>query len=428
VVAGRYPEGADSLLLRNEGGRLTVWQRFEKLGLVSGAVWSDLDGDGQVELVLACEWGPVRIFRQQRGTFSAWDWPVSWGEGSTLSPQPSTISQLSGWWNGVTAGELDGDGRLDLIVSNWGLNSSSRTSPAQPLRAYYGDLDGNGTVEVIEGRYEPSLQREVPVRGWRAVGAALPFLREKISSYEAYGRASLREIYGEKLASWPQAQVTTLSSVVLWNRGSRFEAQPLPREAQLAPTLGVCVGDLDGDGKEDVFLSQNFFAVRPEDSRCDAGRGLWLRGDGKGGLEAVAGQISGVKVYGEQRGCALADYDADGRVDLVVTQNGAVTKLFHNVGAKPGLRVRLKGGANNPWAVGAQMRVVSGTRAGPVREVHAGSGYWSQDGAVQVLGLEAGATELWVRWPGGKEQRVKLNAGVKEVEVGMEGLVKEVKR
>src|SRR5204863_1697229 len=131
-----------------------------------------------------------------------------------------------------------------------------------------------------------------------------------------------------------------------------------------------------GDGNEDIFLSQNFFAVDGDTSRYDAGRSLWLAGDGQGQFRAVPGQKSGLKVYGEQRGCALCDYDGDGRPDLVVTQNGAETKLYHNVGAKPGLRVRLKGTAGNPAGVGAVLRAKFRDRYGPAREVHAGSGYW----------------------------------------------------
>jgi hypothetical protein len=112
-----------------------------------------------------------------------------------------------------------------------------------------------------------------------------------------------------------------LETTLFLNRGNRFEPRPLPLEAQFAPAFGVGVGDFDGDGHKDVFLAQNFFATHPDTSRHDAGRGLWLRGDGSGGFVPVSGQESGVNVYGEQRGCALADYDHDGWVDLVVTQN-----------------------------------------------------------------------------------------------------------
>src|SRR2546429_6379395 len=181
---------------------------------------------------------------------------------------------------------------------------------------------------------------------------------------------------------------------------------------------------MDGDGQEDVFLSQNFFATVPEEWRHDAGRALWLRGDGQGGLKAEPGQESGVAVYGEQRGCALADYDGDGRADLVVTQNGLATKLFHNVRAKPGLRVRLKGRPGNPTGVGAQMRLIYGERKGPVREIHAGSGYWSQDSAVEVLGTPQVPTQIWVRWPGGKSTTSALPQGAKEISVDQEGRVK----
>ena len=100
-----------------------------------------------------------------------------------------------------------------------------------------------------------------------------------------------------------------------------------------------------------------------------------------------------------------------------MSQNGAATTLWHNVGAAVGLRVRVSAGAGNPLGIGVQLRVVSGTNRGPVREVHGGGGYWSMDGAVSVLALPAGATALWVRWPGGREQTVPIAAGQRELTV-----------
>ena len=138
-------------------------------------------------------------------------------------------------------------------------------------------------------------------------------------------------------------------------------------------------------------------------------------GDGKGGLEPVPSASSGLLVYGDQRGAAYADYDGDGRLDLAVSQNGAATRLFHNRSAKPGLRVRLRGPSSNPDGVGSQVRVAYGDRMGPAREIQAGSGYWSQNGAVQVFGLDATPTEIWTRWPGGAETRTKVPAGASEV-------------
>jgi len=122
-------------------------------------------------------------------------------------------------------------------------------------------------------------------------------------------------------------------------------------------------------------------------------------------------------VYGDQRGAAYSDFDRDGRLDLVVSQNGEATRLFRNQGAKPGLRVRLTGPPSNPDGIGAQVRVVYGSAMGPVREVQSGSGYWSENGAIQVFGTSGTPTEVWVRWPGGTETRVPIPAGTREVTV-----------
>ncbi len=233
----------------------------------------------------------------------------------------------------------------------------------------------------------------------------------------------MEELYGEQLKAAKALQVNWLDSTLFLNRGDRFEAHPLPYEAQLAPAFGVCVGDIDGDGNQDAFLSQNFFAVEPETSRYDAGRGLLLKGDGKGDLTAVLGQQSGLKIYGEQRGAALCDYDADGRLDLAVSQNAAATKLYRNVGGTPGVRIRLRGPAGNPNAVGAVLRVVADGKPAPAYEVHAGSGYWSVDSPVAVLAVPAGDVQLRIRWPGGKETTSSLPAGAREVVVDLSGKV-----
>jgi hypothetical protein len=140
-----------------------------------------------------------------------------------------------------------------------------------------------------------------------------------------------------------------------------------------------------------------------------------LLGDGRGGLRPLTGGESGLVMYGDQRGVAVADYDRDGRIDIAVGQNGAATRLFHNTGARPGLRVRIAGPSENPDGIGVQLRIVYGDRMGPVREVQAGSGYWSQNGAVQVFGLSGPATAIRVRWPGGEETTTPVPPGRSEV-------------
>ena len=142
--------------------------------------------------------------------------------------------------------------------------------------------------------------------------------------------------------------------MVFINIGNGFDPVVLPFEAQITTAMHAGVADINGDGHEDIFLSQNFFAVQKETDRNDSGRGLVILGNGRGEFQALPGHKSGILVYGEQRGAAFADFDRDGRLDLLVSQNGAKTKLFRNVNSKPGIRIRLNGPKQNPFSFGAK--------------------------------------------------------------------------
>ena len=401
---GRHPEPGSGYLFRNDGGSLVLAEHWEHLGVVKGAVFSDLNQDGYPELVLACEWGPIRIFSNRQGHWV--ETTADWG-----------MLLQTGFWQGVTAADFDGDGRLDLVASNWGLNSSLVASAEHPKSFYYGDLADDGHIQTIEVAVDPATHKEYPAANLNLFSQAVPFVRARVANYEAYSHTTLQELLGDGFSKLAKVEIRNLASTVFLNRGDHFEAHPLPAEAQFAPSFGIAAADFDGDGTEDLFLSQNSFVVGPGLTRQDAGRGLWLRGDGKGNFRSVPGDISGLILYGEQRGCAVADFDLDGRVDLAVTQNNEQTKLYLNRGGVPGFLVRLRGPAANSRGIGAVVQSGRDGKWGPAKEVHAGSGYGSMDSSTLVFSRVGDSTRVRVRWPGGRISDQEVPGDVRAVVV-----------
>src|SRR5438132_3083246 len=342
VAPGAYPAAQSSRLFRNEGGRFVLDEAntalFRGIGLISAAVFSDVNGGGWPDLILAPDWGSLKLFLNDKGRLRAAS--AEWG-----------LARTVGRWNGVTTGDLDGDGRPDIVATSWGRNTRVRVDAAHPLLLYYGSFTPSGRMDMVEAQYDDRLKAVAPLTQLGRLMTALPSVRLGARTFATYADATMQGIFGPSLAHVQHLEAATLDHVVFFNRGGRFEAVPLPAEAQLAPAFYAGIADFDGDGHEDVFLSQNFYPTAVGTPRYDAGRGLLLLGDGKGGLRATPGAESGIVVYGDQRGAAYADYDGDGRLDLAVSQNGAETRLFHNRGAKPGLRVRVVGPASNPDAI-----------------------------------------------------------------------------
>ncbi len=409
AIPMRYPVAASSGLFRNESGRFVLdtlqTVHLRNVGLVSAALFADVAGDARPDLILAREWGSILLLvNEGGGRFSPA--PPSWG-----------LSRWTSRWNGLASGDLDGDGRLDLVATSWGRNTALHADSARPLAIVHGPFGTGGTEQALLARHDSRLGALAPLASFAQIRRAIPDVVGRVGNFAAFADATVEEILGPLAGESHRLEVATLDHMVFLNRGDHFEPRPLPAEAQLAPAFYAGVADFDGDGADDVFLGQNFSPTAVGTPRYDAGRGLLLLGDGSGGLRPIAAARSGIVVYGDQRGAAYADFDRDGRVDLVVSQNGATTRLFRNRGARPGLRVRVQGSALNRDAIGAQLRVVYGQRTGPVREIQAGSGYWSQNGAVQVFGRAETPTWVVVRWPGGGESRVAVPPAALEVVV-----------
>jgi hypothetical protein len=408
MIPGHYPRPANTRVFRNEAGTLVqdtaASTALAGVGLVSGALITDLVGDPRPELVLACEWGPIKVFSWESGT------PVNLT--ATLG-----LENVRGIWQGLAAADLDSDGRMDIIAGNWGHNSHHQRAPAGPWQLFHHDIDGDGRVSIVEAYFHQDLDKIVPVRPRDILAQDLPWLPVRFPTHADFARASIPQILGPHADQFAPVEATTLASVIFLNRGESFVLAELPPQAQWTPVFDVAPGDFDGDGDEDLFCSQNFFAIRDEEDRMDAGRGLLLWNEGPGRFSAVPGQESGILIYGEQRGAAVADYNADGRLDLVVAQNSGPPVLLANQRATPGLRVRLRGAGANPDAVGTRVRLLGKEWQGPIREVRAGNGRYSQDSDVLILGGLDRATHLWVQFPGRAPEVYPLSPGIRALEL-----------
>ena len=412
---GHYPESGGSRLLRHSQGFLSINTNFdavlESAGSVSAALFSDLNGDGASDLLLASEWGSLHLYRNEEGSLRDVTREVG-------------LAGYTGLWQGVCAGDFDNDGRLDIVAANWGRNSVYEPFLSKPLQLWTLPHEGDEGLVLMEAGWDPTANAYVPLQRRYHFDTELPWLRESFPTHAAFSEATVPALFGTRTNGLRMYSASTLDSMLFLNRGAVFEAVPLPMEAQIAPAFCPVVADFDGDGNEDLFLSQNLYGVHSSLARLDGGRGLVLLGDGQGHFRVLRPEESGVQMYGEQRAAAVADVDLDGRVDLAVAQNDTETKLYMNSTGKPGLRVRLGKEPKDPSILGAKLRVGHAGRWGPVREIRAGGGYLSQDSLMPVMAVFSTNSELQVQWPGGRITVSALPANAREVVVSSDGSIR----
>ncbi len=399
VIPGKYPLAPISRLLRNHGGRFTdvtddLAPTLRQVGLVTGALWSDADNDGQIDLLVTLEWGPVRFFHNLEGKLID-------------QTQTARLADRWGWWNAITGADLDGDRDIDYVVTNFGLNTKYHASEEKPALLFYGDFEGTGALKLVEAEFEDD--NLFPIRGKSCSTNAMPFLAEKFDTYRGFALASLQEIYTPQcLTTAHRFEVNTLESGVLLNDGfARFTFQPLPHLAQASPGFGAVLTEIDGDGKYDLYLVQNFFSAQPETGHMDGGLSLLLRGNGDGTFTPAWPAESGMVVPGDAMGLTSCDLNQDGWPDFVVTQNNDRLLAFRNRGiaGRQCLAVRLQGRVGNPAGVGAKVTVHHADGSTQTAEVYAGSGYLSQSCATLFFaqGADPGVKEIQVQWPDGKQ-------------------------
>ena len=402
-IPGRYPQVPKSRLYLNEKGKFRdvtkrVAPGLQKVGLVNGAVWSDIDGDGDSDLMLALDWGPIAVFENEDGQLRN-------------RTDRSGLTQYIGWWNGIAAGDIDNDGDTDFVATNLGLNTKYDTSKQHPMRLLYADFDKSGTLDLVETEYEED--KEFPVRGLSCSSDAMPFIGDKYKTFSGFASATVQDIYSDKvLSKIPSHSANYLQSSLLINDGTgHFEVKPLDRLAQVSPGFGVILSDFDADGYVDIYINQNFFGPQPETGFFDGGLGILLRNDGEGNFKPVWPKDSGLIVPEDATAAAITDFDLDGWPDLLIATNNNLLKAYRNQGTsrKNTSVVKLIGVKNNPQAIGARVIMTRQDGTQQVREVTAGSGYLSQSTASLYFGLgtEQGPKQIDVLWPDGTKTVIK---------------------
>jgi hypothetical protein len=323
VVPWRYGAAPRSMLLQNDGrGHFTDVTRrlapeLEHVGMVTDAVWADVDGDGRLDLVVVGEWMPITIFHNAGG-------------GKLVRLETPGLEQSEGWWNRIVAGDFTGHGggRVDFIVGNLGLNTRFQATPAEPVTMYVKDFGGGGTVEQIVSIYHHGTSYPIAMRD--ELLNALPYLRGRYPGYKDYARQTVTDIFTpQELRGALFRQARSFATALAKNNGDgSFTLEPLPLAAQIAPVYAILARDLDGDGKPDLLIAGNFDGVQPEIGRMSAGYGLLLRGDGTGRFTPVPEPQSGFLVPGGGQARDIARVRTR-RGDLyVVTRNNDRPLVF----------------------------------------------------------------------------------------------------
>jgi enediyne biosynthesis protein E4 len=379
VVPMRYPETPESYLLINRGNgkfdnqTAKFSSELAAVGMITSALWSDVNNDGWTDLVIVGEWMPITFLLNHEGKSF-----------TTLK-----LANTEGWWNSISGGDFDNDGDIDYVAGNLGLNSIYKASVEEPVTVCAKDFDGNGSVDPILCRYIQG--KEYPVHPREALTGQIASLRGVVLRYAQYGGMGIQDLFPkEKLEDALILKSNLFASVYIQNNGNnQFEIKALPVQAQFSPMFGTAVVDLDEDGNLDVMAIGNSYASEILTGYYDAGIGNFLQGDGKGNFKSIPVKASGFFVDGDAKAIAQLTLNSGNQL-LLVTQNRDSLKVFKNsdtLNRTAGSFVRI-----NPTEEYAIIEFADGRKR--KQEFYLGSGYLSSSSRTIVKGRKIASVNL----------------------------------
>jgi hypothetical protein len=294
LIPGLYGVPCNGYLLTNDGKgnfqdqTAAVAPGLQNVGMIRDAAWADIDNDSFTDLIVVGDWMAIRIFLNRNGKF--------------VEQNGAGLEKSNGWYNTVETADFNGDGWMDLVVGNHGLNSRFKASQTEPLNLYINDFDQNGSVEHITTRFYEGKSLPLVLR--QDLVMQIPSLKKKYLHFENYKGQTITDIFTpsqlEKAITLTTFNLETM--LLMNNRYGSFTRRVLPVQAQFSPVYAILIDDIDRDSNADILLGGNLYRAKPETGIYDGSYGLLLRGDGRGNFTAVPPKRSGIRIKGEIRG------------------------------------------------------------------------------------------------------------------------------
>lgn len=326
-VPGEYPKAEQSYLLRNNSNKNKISfelitdhaaPSLKTIGMVSDAMWSDVDNDKDPDLIVTGEWMGIHFFKNEKGK---------------LQLQPSITDKQTGWWNCIAAADLDNDGDMDYIAGNFGNNGYYHATEKQPLNIYANDYDNNGRWDALLSIWKPNklhgTMQEFPVAYRDQLAEEIPSIKKIYPVFNSYASADMKSLLiNFKRENELQRSVITLTSVWIENKGNfEFEVHPLPSTAQFSSVFGITVNDYNADGNADIILTGNMYDMHPYQGRMDASNAVLLKGNGKGNFTALSILQSGIYIPGNAR--SLIQFPYKESLAIAAAQNKDQLQFFY---------------------------------------------------------------------------------------------------